>query len=141
VAAHNAPTQWVVSGDRDAIAAIAAASPATVLPTEGAWHSEAMATAEQRWVRALRGVRLQAPHRPLILNRTGRALTPGDDLAGVLAGQLTRPIAWTEALRSLAKLGATRYVAIGPGKALRGLCRETLGVSCDVVVASGERGG
>jgi [acyl-carrier-protein] S-malonyltransferase len=137
VAAHNAPTQWVLSGDRAAIAAVGAATPATVLPTEGAWHSDAMAAAAERWLRALRGVRFQPPSRPLILNRTGRALGPGDDLAALLAGQLTRPIAWTATLRTAAERGATRFVAIGPGKALRGLCRETLGASCNVVVASG----
>jgi [acyl-carrier-protein] S-malonyltransferase len=140
VAAHNAPTQWVLSGDRAAIAAVAAAAPAALLPTEGAWHSDAMAAAEQRWLRALRGVRFQPPRRPLVLNRAGRALGPGDDLAALLAGQLTRPIAWIAALRTLAELGATRFAAIGPGKALRGLCRETLGASCNVVVVSGERG-
>jgi len=139
IAARNAPTQWVLSGDRGAIFAIAAATPATLLPTQGAWHSEAMAAAEQRWLRALRGVRFQAPRRTLILNRTGRALRVGEDLATLLAGQLTRPIAWTEALQTLSGLGVTRFVALGPGKALRALCRETLGNDCAVEVTSGER--
>jgi [acyl-carrier-protein] S-malonyltransferase len=139
VAARNAPTQWVLTGDRAAILAVSAATAATLLPTQGAWHSEAMAAAEQRWLRALRGVRFQAPRRTLILNRSGRALAAGEDLATLLAGQLTRPIAWTDALATLAALGISRFVAIGPGKALRGLCRETLGTACDVVVASGER--
>jgi [acyl-carrier-protein] S-malonyltransferase len=138
LAARNAPTQWVLSGDRAAILAVAAATPATLLPTQGAWHSDAMAAAEQRWLRALRGVRFQPPRRALILNRTGRALGEGEDLARLLAGQLTRPIAWTDALGTLAALGISRFVAIGPGKALRGLCRETLGTACEVVVASGE---
>jgi [acyl-carrier-protein] S-malonyltransferase len=136
IAAHNAPTQWVVSGDRAAVLAVAAATPATLLPTQGAWHSDAMAAAEEQWLRSLRAARIQPARRTLILNRTGRALQTGDDLATLLAGQLTRPIAWSEGLQTLAGLGITRFVAVGPGRALRGLCRETLGERCDVVIAS-----
>lgn len=138
VAAHNAPTQWVLSGDRSALTAVAVATPATFLPTGGAWHSQAMAPVEDRWLHLLRAANLRPTRCTLIVNRRGAAVEPGDDLAVLLAGQLTRPIAWVETLETLTTLGVNRWITVGPGKALRGLCRETLGPDCSVEMASGE---
>jgi [acyl-carrier-protein] S-malonyltransferase len=139
VAARNSPTQWVLSGDRRAIGAVAAATPVTVLPTGGAWHSEAMAEAETRWLAVLRGATFRPPRCPLILNRHGRALEVGDDPAALLAGQLTRPVEWWGSIEALARLGVARGRAIGPGQALRALCREILGDAVDVIVEAGGR--
>jgi [acyl-carrier-protein] S-malonyltransferase len=137
LAAHNAPTQWVLSGDRGALAAIAETTALTFLATDGAWHSPRMAPAQERWGARLRAARLDPPSRTLILN-CGRAAAPGEDLAALLAGQLTRPIDWVASLRTLQELGVARIVALGPAKALRGLCRETLGTDVPVALVTGE---
>jgi [acyl-carrier-protein] S-malonyltransferase len=139
IAGRNSPTQWTLSGDRAALDALAATMPVTFLPTSGAWHSEAMAEAEDRWLAILRLVAFRPARRPLILNRDGRALRAGDDPAALLAGQLTRPLEWLQTLETLAQMGVAKWVTIGPGRGLRALCREALGASVNVVMASGER--
>lgn len=137
IAARNSPTQWVLSGDRAALDALAATTPVSFLPTGGAWHSEAMAEAEERWLVILRRADFRPARRALILNRGGRALRAGDDPAALLAGQLTRPLEWLGTLETLAHMGVAKWVTVGPAQALRGLCRETLGTSAPIVMVSG----
>jgi [acyl-carrier-protein] S-malonyltransferase len=126
LAAHNAPRQWVLTGDAPALRAIASAFPATRLPVKGAWHGPAMAGA----VDELREVLRSAPTSPLRSRFVGNAsgeLLGDDGVADSLAAQLIRPVRWTRVLETLVRAGVTQVVTIGPGKILRALARQTLG--------------
>jgi len=140
LAAENAPDEWVLAGDDAALAAAAAAArvPSVRLPVAGPWHSPAMAGAEAELAAALAALPRRPSRALLVSGRDGRAIAAGDaEVPALLAGQLTRPNRFAPALRQLAACGASRLVAVGPGKLLRSLVRRTLGPSIEVDVADG----
>lgn len=137
VAAHNAPDQWVLSGSARALAAVAARFPTVPLPVSGPWHSALMADAERRWLQSLRLLRWRPPRLTLVANQAGQIVGAGDDLPALLAGQLTQPVRWAAALRTLAEAGVDAWHVLGPGRTLRALCRENLGLQVQVKVLDG----
>jgi [acyl-carrier-protein] S-malonyltransferase len=132
VAAHNAPTQWTVSGVAPALAALASRTATMRLPVAGAWHSPAMAGAVDE-VRAAAAAAAKAPavNAPrsvaVVANRTGALATPDDDVAALLAEQLVRPVQWARTLAALAVAGVDHFVVAGPGKLMRALDQKNLG--------------
>jgi acyl transferase domain-containing protein len=137
VAAHNSPEQWVLTGSGPALAAVAARFRTSPLPVAGPWHSRSMADAERRWLEVLRLLPFRPPRIALVANRTGAKVGPEDDLPALLAGQLTRPVRWADALRALAAIGAQTWHVLGPGRVLRALCRENPGAPPQVRVWDG----
>jgi [acyl-carrier-protein] S-malonyltransferase len=135
LAAHHAPGEHVVSGDPAPLAWLAARLPSTRLAVAGAWHSPAMGGAADEFVAAIAAV----PRRPLrarmIANRDGRFVDDAD-VPERLAGQLVRPIQWIAAMTTLAAAAPVpaRLCAIGPGKLLRRLVRDNLGVAREVEI-------
>lgn len=126
LAAHNTERQWVIAGDWSALRAIAAAAPATPLPVTGPWHTEAMEGAVAEYRQALRAAITSPLTIPLVCNRHGRLLEPKDDLIDLLARQLTHPVQWVRTMETLASLGVTDFVTIGPGKAIRSLIHRAV---------------
>jgi len=137
LAAHNGPAEWVLSGDRAALGAVASRFPTVPLPVSGAWHSRALAPVAPVWREMLRGLDWQPPRRILISNSRGRAVNPDDDLVELLVRQLTEPVRWAETLATLAGRPA-RWRIFGPGRVLRALCRSNLGPDVPVFLHAGD---
>ena len=132
LAVHNAPDQWIISGDLPALRAIARKHPTTPIAVAGAWHSFAMAQCVAELREAVRAA-LTAPIAiPIVCNRTGRVVERAGDLPDLLALQLTHPVQWVEAMRTFAAAGVTECIVPGPGKALRALVRRNLGDTVSV---------
>jgi [acyl-carrier-protein] S-malonyltransferase len=131
LAAENAPEEWVVTGERDALRAVAARFPSVRLPVSGPWHSAAMAAAEEAWRAWLARVTWRPPRLLLVANATGAPVTHEDPVT-LLAGQLTRPVRWARCLETLRAAGIERWRILGPGRTLRGLCRANLGLGVEV---------
>jgi [acyl-carrier-protein] S-malonyltransferase len=134
VGAENGPTEWVLTGDKAALAAVAARFTAVPLPVVGPWHSRGMREAEQGFRRLLARTPLHPPRCGLIANRDGRLVGDDADLADLLAGQLTRPIAWAATIATLVRLRTRTWVVLGPGRGLRGLVRKNAGLDAHVTV-------
>lgn len=126
IAAHNAPGQWVISGELPALRAVAARFAATPVPVAGPWHTEAMAGAVEEFRAAAQGAVRGALGVPLIANRTGERVGDARELPDLLAGQFTHPVEWEHTMQTIARAGTTEVVVLGPGKALRGLARRGL---------------
>jgi len=126
LAAHNGPSDWVFTGDRTALGAIASRFATVALPVSGPWHSRALASAAVAWRKHLRALSWQRPRCVLVANGTGGSLTADDDLVELLARQLTEPVRWAESLRILS-IRAKRWRIFGPGRVLRAMCRSNLG--------------
>lgn len=135
IAAHNGPDEWVLTGDRAALLAIAARAAIVMLPVSGAWHSRALAGIADEWRAALGTAQWQRPRVPVVANATG-AFIGDEDLVDLLVGQLTRPVRWAETMQTLR--GAARWHVFGPGRVLRGLCRASHGPRAQVVLHDGD---
>jgi malonyl CoA-acyl carrier protein transacylase len=128
VANDNSPQQIVLSGTRAALPAASAAAEelglrAMELPVTGAFHSPMMESAVDEFAAALDEVELQAPRVPVLTAVTAQ---PFDDIRLRLTQGLTMPVRWRETLLELHRLGAERFVEVGPGRVLTGLAKRTL---------------
>ena len=133
---HNSPTQVVLAGPEGAIdearrIAKSRALRAIVLPVRGAFHTPLMASARAPFEAALAEVDFLPPRVPVISSVTA---APFEDIPRQLADALTEPVRWREVLETLAELGASRFLEVGPGSVLTGLVRKTLnGVEASTV--------
>jgi len=128
VANVNAPGQLVLSGDGEALGALAAAARseafrALELGVAGAFHSPAMQPAVAPFAAALERTRWREPAFPVISCATAKPMT---DPARELAAALTAPVRWTDTVRALVALGADDFVEPGPGRVLGRLLRRIL---------------
>jgi malonyl CoA-acyl carrier protein transacylase len=139
IAAHNAPGEYVVSGDPAPLAWLAARLPSARLAVAGPWHSPAMAGAAAELAAAIAAVPQHPLRTRLIANRDGRFVDAAD-VPERLAGQLVHPIEWVAALATLdaAAPAPARLYAIGPGKLLRRLVRDGLGTAREVEIVDSE---
>jgi malonyl CoA-acyl carrier protein transacylase len=128
VANDNAPMQVVLSGARSALPSAAEAAKelglrARELPVSGAFHSPMMASAVPDFEAALDRVGV-GPPRVAVFSAVIAA--PFDDVRLRLADALTKPLRWRETLLEMHRLGADRFVEVGPGRVLTGLVKRTL---------------
>ncbi len=128
LAGHNGPGEWVLTGDERALRRVAGALPSAWLPVAGAWHGPAMAGAVEEL-----GDELRARLRPrrgswpkFVSDGDGEVIEDHDQLAGVLAEQLVRPVRLAAVFATLSREGVRDLVVAGPGKALGGLARTNL---------------
>jgi [acyl-carrier-protein] S-malonyltransferase len=128
VANDNSPQQVVLSGERSALPAAAAAAKelglrTMELPVTGAFHSSLMAPAVPEFTAALERVPIEPPRVTVVSAVTAE---PFDDVRRRLAEALTKPVRWRETMLALHELGAARFVEVGPGRVLTGLAKRTL---------------
>ncbi len=128
VANDNSPQQTVLSGSRSALLAAAGEARelglrAMELPVSGAFHSPMMASAVPEFTAALSRVTFRPPRVPVLSAVTAQ---PFDDVPRRLAEGLTMPVRWRETMLEMHRLGAERFVEVGPGRVLTGLAKRTL---------------
>lgn len=125
---HNAPTQVVLAGTQEAVAAAsdlarARGLKAIVLPVRGAFHTPLMAAARPPFEAALAEVEFLPPRVPVMSAVTAQ---PFDDPRRRLAEALTEPVRWQQVIEALVARGARRFVEVGPGRVLTKLLRRTI---------------
>jgi [acyl-carrier-protein] S-malonyltransferase len=124
----NCPGQVVASGTLDGIERLmdlvaARGGKATRLAVGGAFHSPLMAPAAARLEPALAAWSPAEPD-PRFLSTTTASLEPVGRLRATLLAQLTSPVRFGAAVEEALRLGATRFVELGPGRVLSGLVRR-----------------
>ncbi|CAM3350774.1 type I polyketide synthase [Kibdelosporangium persicum] len=129
IAAINGPTSVVVSGDEDAVLAIAErlGRKNKRLRVSHAFHSPRMDDMLDEFTSVAKGLVYQAPRIPVVSNVTGELAT---------ADELRTPEYWVRHVRdavrfrdgmgALEAAGATRFVEVGPDGVLAPLARECL---------------
>jgi [acyl-carrier-protein] S-malonyltransferase len=126
----NCPGQIVISGPADRmdkaceIAKAKGAKRAMPLPVAGAYHSALMAGAKPRLDAALAAITLQPAVVPVLSNVT--ALPHGDpaSIRARMVEQVTSSVRWEDSMRHLLAQGFTRFIELGPGKALSGFMKR-----------------
>jgi enediyne polyketide synthase len=90
-------------------------------------HSPGMARCAAPLRSVFAGTSFAPPRRRLVSTITGRPITPEDDLAGLLAGQVTRPVLFAQAMAQAAGQ-ADLIVTAGPDAGLTARAAECGGV-------------
>ena len=130
IANRNSPGQIVISGQRAAVEAAAAAARglgarrSLVLPVSVAAHSPLMAEAAEGMRQALGDVPFGTPTAPLLANADAIVLSDGEACRDELIDHLTRGVDWVTAVETMVAAGTDTFVEIGPGKVLSGLVRR-----------------
>ncbi|MEU1308101.1 SDR family oxidoreductase [Streptomyces cinnamoneus] len=133
VAGHNSPSQTTIAGPskavRQGVAALRDAGfGVQPLDVACAFHSPMMAGAAETFAEVLSSRPLRAPEIPVWSGLTATRY-PADtaELRARLAGQITAPVRFVEQIEAMYEAGARTFVEAGPGTALTGLVRATLG--------------
>ena len=130
VANVNGPGEIVISGANGPLGkaseACKAAGAKRCIPLKvaGAYHSQVMAPAQEKMREELAKAAFGAPKMPVVVNVTGRAVSDPAGLKSSLAEQICGSVLWDPCVRTLASLGATRFIEFGPGKKLAGMVRK-----------------
>ncbi|MBI4564474.1 MAG: ACP S-malonyltransferase [Planctomycetes bacterium] len=130
VANVNSPGQIVISGPNEPLAQAAEACKAAgakrciPLRVAGAYHSEVMRPAQDKMRSELARTEFASPAIPVVANVSGRAVTDPAELRAGLSTQIVSPVLWEDGVRTMASMGATRFIEFGPGKVLAGLIRK-----------------
>ncbi|MDB6019270.1 MAG: Malonyl CoA-acyl carrier protein transacylase [Pedosphaera sp.] len=126
----NCPGQLVISGAADKIekacelAKAKGAKRALPLTVAGAYHSALMASAKPKLQAELAAVRLQTATVPVISNVTAQPHGTSVEIQSRLVEQVTSSVRWEESMRYLLAQGFTRFIELGPGKALSGFMKR-----------------
>jgi [acyl-carrier-protein] S-malonyltransferase len=132
LANDNAPGQVVLAGTPEGLAAateaarLAGVRKIMPLPVDGAFHTPLMDPARAAFVADLADVRLADATAPVVSNGDARPYTDGEGWRQRLADHLVEPVRWRQSLGTLADLGATDLVEVGPGSTLTALAKRTL---------------
>lgn len=126
----NSPDQIVIAGHRPAVeramqlAKGAGAKRAVLLPVSAPFHCPLMRPAQERLRSDLDGTQFEALAMPLINNFEARAISTGSDVREGLYQQIPNPVRWVESVRQIKTAGVRRFLEVGAGSVLLGLCRQ-----------------
>lgn len=139
---YNCPGQLVIGGEKaavdkaSALALAAGARRCLPLKVSGPFHTRLMAPAGDALAKRFATESFGEMQVPLLFNCLGREKADTDTIPALLERQVQSSVRMEDILRRLGELGVTHILEVGPGKALAGFVKKTLGAS--VVCASVE---
>jgi [acyl-carrier-protein] S-malonyltransferase len=125
----NSPDQVVIAGHAAAVeramnlAKAAGAKRAILLPVSAPFHCPLMQPAQERLAADLQATDFADLSIPLVNNWQALEIHTGADARLGLYEQVPNPVRWVETIHRLVKLGARRFIEVGPGAVLTGLLR------------------
>jgi [acyl-carrier-protein] S-malonyltransferase len=130
VANRNAPGQLVVAGPLAALTRVEQAVPEQVkvrpLQVAGAFHTAAMAAAQDEFAAAVAGEDFADPICPWLSNADGEALETGSDAADSLVRQIVSPVRWDLVTRGIAARDPRVLIELPPAGTLTGIAKREL---------------
>jgi [acyl-carrier-protein] S-malonyltransferase len=126
----NSPDQVVIAGHTAAVeramelAKAAGAKRVVTLHVSAPFHCPLMAPAQQHLKVDLDRTAFSELKVPLVNNWKAEAISTADAAREGLYQQVPNPVLWTDTIRVIRSMGAARFVEIGPGSVLSGLCRQ-----------------
>jgi len=128
----NSPGQIVIAGEKAAVeraiglAKAKGCKKAIALPVSVPVHTSLMQRAADRLAGDLTAIAWSNLKMPLINNAEARAITQASDIQASLVRQLPSPVLWEDSVKTMAAMGVTTFVEVGPGTVLSGLIRRIL---------------
>jgi [acyl-carrier-protein] S-malonyltransferase len=128
----NSPGQVVIAGEKAAVeraielAKTKGCKKAIPLPVSVPVHTPLMQQAADRLAVDLGAVKWSDLKMPLINNAEAKALTKTGEIKASLIRQLPSSVLWEESIKTMAAMGITRFVEVGPGAVLSGLIKRIL---------------
>lgn len=126
----NSPDQVVIAGHAGAVgramelAKQAGARRAVPLAVSAPFHSPLMKPAQQKMQDELNRIEFDDLKIPLINNWQAAEVTTGEAAREGLHQQIPNPVQWTDSVRALVRRGVKRFIEVGAGNVLIGLCRN-----------------
>ena len=126
----NGGGQIVIAGTAAAVARASerakalGARRAVPLQVSAPFHCALMKPAEERLAPELRAVETHDPRIPVIANVDAQPKRTASESIDALIKQVASPVRWENVVQRLASEGVTRYVEVGPGKALSGMIKR-----------------
>ncbi|MGM9521207.1 MAG: ACP S-malonyltransferase [Oscillospiraceae bacterium] len=125
---YNCPGQITVSGLKDEIAEFSkavkeAGGRALPLKVKGAFHSEFMSEASEKFGEELEKVEISQPGITLYSDCTGLPYEGG--YKELLSKQIKSPVRWQKIVEHMISQGVDTFVELGPGRTLCGLIAKT----------------
>lgn len=130
IANYNCPGQIVITGEKAAVdAAAAACSEAGAkrcvpLKVSGPFHSVMLKGAGEKLADALESVEIHDIKVPYITNVTADYVKSPADVKDYLTKQVSSSVRWQQTIERLIADGADEFVEIGPGRSLSGFMRK-----------------
>ena len=143
---YNCPGQLVIGGEKAAVdkaaelAKAAGARRCLPLKVSGPFHTTLMAPAGDALAKRFASEAFGAMQTPVLFNCLGREKTDAESIPALLEKQVQSSVYMEDTLRRLGELGVTDILEVGPGKALSGFVKKTLGadVRCTAVETAQE---
>ena len=126
----NTAEQIVISGERIAVAqaldlaSARGAKKVVPLRVGGAFHSGLMEPARVGLLEAINSLAFREPTIPIVANCTGEPLTTADAIKQELVSQICACVQWKRSIDYMVDNGVSRFIEIGPGRALTGMVKR-----------------
>jgi (acyl-carrier-protein) S-malonyltransferase len=130
VANYNCPGQIVISGEKEAVDAVAAemtkrgVKRCLPLKVSGPFHSPLLKGAGELLHGDLEQLKLQDPDPVYLSNVTADVVCKKDEITDLLARQVSSSVRWQQCVERMLADGVTKFVEIGPGKTLSGFMKR-----------------
>ena len=139
IAAYEGPRTHVLAGSTAGVRELTRRAamlkvPVEVLDSAAPMHSSGLARCASPLRSVLAATSFAPPRRRLVSTITGRLVTPEDDLASLLAAQVTRPVLFAQAMAQAAR-AADLIVIAGPDAGLADRAAECGGVPAVAIPA------
>jgi [acyl-carrier-protein] S-malonyltransferase len=127
----NSSEQVAISGEKKAVekgvelAKQRGAKRAILLEVGGAFHSELMRDAQERFQHIMGRLIVNKAMVPVVANVTAEPVTEPSQIRELLIEQITRPVLWYQSTKWMYDQGVRDFVEIGPGKVLQGLLKRS----------------
>jgi [acyl-carrier-protein] S-malonyltransferase len=127
----NSKDQIAISGERKAVekgvelAKERGAKRAILLEVAGAFHSELMRPARDKFQKLVQKLEVAEPKTPVVANVNAQPVTEPSLVRELLAEQITMPVLWHQSMQRIYQEGVRNFVEIGPGKVLLGLLKRS----------------
>lgn len=143
---YNCPGQLVIGGEKAAVdkaaelALAAGAKRCIPLKVSGPFHTSLMHPAGDALAEKFQTIDFKPMELPVLFNCLGHEMGEGDTIPALLEKQVQSSVYMEDTLRRLGELGVTDILEVGPGKALSGFVKKTLGadVHCTAVETAEE---